>query len=294
MESRRIKFALSGSSARKLRRGGTNLLGGRAITRTMFPFVPEELGASFCLEDAIAQGTLPLVVASDSPNETLTAYVQTYLKQEIQAEALVRNLPGFARFLPVAALFHGQTLNVASLARDAGVSRTTVEGYVEILEDTLLATRLRAFEGRLRVRERKHPKLFFFDAGVVRSLKHQLGALAGEERGPLFEGLVFMLLCFYRERAGLCDSINYWAPAEAQTTEVDFLLQRGRERVAVEVKTAKKLCDADLRGLRAVGGRTEVRRRIAVYLGDRRLVTPDGIEVWPFAHFAGALAAGKV
>ena len=176
IESRRIKFALSGSSARKLRRGGTNLLGGRAVTRTMFPFAPEELGTSFDLDDALTRGTLPLVVAADSPTETLAAYVQTYLKQEIQAEAIVRNLPGFARFLPIAALFHGQALNVASLARDAGVSRTTVDGYVEILEDTLLATRLAAFEGKLRVRERKHPKLFFVDPGVVRALKHQLGA----------------------------------------------------------------------------------------------------------------------
>jgi uncharacterized protein len=294
IESRRLKFALSGSSARKLRRGGTNLLGGRAVMRTMFPFVPEELGTAFDLDGAMAHGTLPLVLSADSAAETLSAYVQTYLKQEIQAEAVVRNLPGFARFLPVAALFHGQMLNVASLARDAGVPRMTVEGYVEILEDTLLATRLPAFEGRLRVRERKHPKLFFFDPGVVRALKRQMGVPAMEERGPLLEGFVFMLLCFYKEHAGLCESINYWAPADAHTTEVDFVLRRGSELVALEVKTAKKLRNADLRGLRAVGAQAGVRRRIAVYLGDRRLVTPDGIEILPFARFSAALAAGKV
>jgi uncharacterized protein len=294
IEQRRLKFALSGSSARKLRRGGTNLLGGRAITRTMFPFVPEELGSSFDLNEALAHGTLPLVLASDNRKQTLTAYVQTYLKQEIQAEAAVRNLPGFARFLPVAALFHGQTLNVASLSRDAGVQRTTVTGYVEILEDTLIATRLAAFEGKLRVRERKHPKLFFFDPGVVRALKHQLGAPTVEERGPLLEGFVLMLLRFYQERGALCDDINYWAPAEAHVTEVDFVLRRAKEMVAIEVKTAKKLRDADLRGLRAVQGEAGVRRRIAVYLGDRRLETPDGIEVWPFGRFADALANGTV
>src|SRR5262249_34453636 len=161
--TRRLRFALTGSSARKLRRGGTNLLGGRAREITMFPFVPEELGESFRLERALRHGTLPLVWDSPEPAETLKAYVQTYLREEIQAEAVLRNLPGFARFLPIAGLMHGQTLNVASLARDAGVARQTVAGFVEILEDTLLATTLGAFEARLRVRERRHRKLYLFD-----------------------------------------------------------------------------------------------------------------------------------
>lgn len=294
IQARRLRFALSGSSARKLRRGGTNLLGGRAVTRTMFPFVPEELGGAFRLEAALAHGTVPLVWTSEEPRETLTAYVQAYLKEEIQAEALVRNLPGFARFLPVAALFHGQVLNISALARDAGVSRTTVEGYVEILEDTLLATRLPAFEGRLRVRERKHPKLFFFDPGVVRAIKRQLGPVGVEERGSLLEGFVFMLLRFYEERAKLWDAISYWAPAEAHSTEVDFVLSQGKNLVALEVKTAKKLRSQDLRGLRAISELDRVKRRIVVFLGERKQATTDGIELWPLGDFADALSMGKL
>ena len=294
IEDRRLRFALSGSSARKLRRGGVNLLGGRARVLTMFPFVPEELAGEFRLERALRHGTLPLVWTSDDPRATLSAYVQLYLKEEIQAEALVRNLPGFARFLPVAGLMHGQILNVSTLARDAGVSRTTVTGYVEILEDTLLAVRLPAFEGQLRVRERRHPKLYVFDPGVARALKRQLGAVGAEERGALFEGLVLMLLRHYQERDELCDDIAYWAPAEARTTEVDFVLSRGKEFVALEAKTTRVIRPEDLRGLRAIAELGGLSRRVLVYLGNRRLRTQDGIDIWPFDELTQALADARL
>ena len=153
IEDRRQRFILTGSSARKLRRTGVNLLAGRALTQTMYPLLPEELGRDFDLDAVLRFGSLAIVWDSDSRREVLEAYVQTYLKEEIQAEALARNLAGFSRFLPVAALFHGQTLNASALARDAGVSRMTVSGYLDILEDTLLAFRLPAYEGKLRVRE---------------------------------------------------------------------------------------------------------------------------------------------
>ena len=152
IESRKLVFALSGSSARKLRRAGTNLLAGRAVRRELHPLVPEELGAAFDLERVLEHGTIALVWDRGGDRDVLEAYVQTYLREEIQAEALVRNLAGFARFLPVAALFHGQVLNAAALARDAGVSRTTVLGYLDVLEDTLLGFRLHPYEGRLRVK----------------------------------------------------------------------------------------------------------------------------------------------
>jgi uncharacterized protein len=292
IEERGLRFALTGSSARKLRRGGTNLLGGRAQQLTMFPFVPEELGAAFRLERALRYGSLPLVWSSPEPAATLRAYVQTYLKEEIQAEAAVRNLPGFARFLPVVGLMHGQLMNIASLARDAGVARQTIAGYLTILEDTLLAAPLPAFESKLRVRERRHPKLYFFDPGVVRALKHQLGPLAAEERGALLEGLVFMLLRFYRERAELCDDIAYWSPAESLRTEVDFVLGRGHEYLAVEVKTSKNLRPADLIGLRAIADLPGLVRRVLIFLGPRRLRTPDDIDVLTFDDFARELAEG--
>ena len=290
IEERRMRFALTGSSARKLRRGGTNLLGGRARQLTMFPFVPEEIGPSFRLDRALAQGTVPLVWDSDEPVETLKAYVRTYLKEEIHAEAAVRNLPGFSRFLPVAGVMHGQTLNVASLARDSGVARQTVSGYLEILENTLLAVTLRAFEAKLRVRERRHPKLYFFDPGVARALRGSHGPLVAQERGSLLEGFVFMLLRFYQERAALFEDVAYWAPTEARATEVDFVLTRGREVLALEVKTTRAVRPSDLSGLRAIAELRGVVRRVLVHLGPRKLVLPDGIEVWPFDLFARALA----
>lgn len=294
IEGRRLRFALTGSSARRLRRGGTNLLGGRAVELHMSPFLPQELGPHFDLERALREGTLPLVWASDDPEETLAAYVHTYLKQEIQAEALVRNLPGFARFLPVAALFHGQALSVSSLARDAGVSRTTVEGYLQILEDTLVATRLPAYEGRLRVRERRHPKLYFFDPGVARALRHVHGPLQAQERGALVEGLVLGVLGHFAAHHHLCDRIGHWSPAEARLTEVDFVLERGTEVLAIEVKSSVRLHEVDFRGLRSMEGTRGLGRRILVYAGDRRLRTQDGIDAWPVATLADELAGGRL
>jgi len=130
IEDKKLRFILIGSSARKLRSAGVNLLGGRALRRTMHPLLPEELGGDFSIERALQYGSLPIVQVSESPTDTLLAYAQMYLREEIQAEAQLRNLSGFARFLPVAALFQGQMLNAAALGRDAGVQRTTVNGYL--------------------------------------------------------------------------------------------------------------------------------------------------------------------
>jgi predicted AAA+ superfamily ATPase len=294
IEDRRLRFVLCGSSARKLKREGTNLLAGRALHRALHPFAPAELGVAFDLGVALTTGTLPLIWQAPSPREALIAYAQLYLRQEIQAEALVRNLPGFARFLPIAALFHAQTLNAAGLARDAEVSRTTVSGYLEVIEDTLLAFRLPAFEGKLRVRERRHPKLYWVDAGIVRALKRQLGPPSAEEQGPLFEGWVANLLRIHNDYQQLFEDWRYWAPADAARTEVDFLLRRGREWLAIEAKAGTGVGPDELRGLRAVEGLQGLRRRILLNRGSRRLRTADGIEVWPVSALIEALAADRL
>lgn len=294
IEERGLRFALLGSSARKLRAAGVNLLGGRALWREMFPLTPEELGEDFDLERALEVGSLPLVLAAESPPETLRAYVQLYLREEIKGEALVRNLPGFARFLPVAGLFHGRVLNVAGLARDAGVARTTVEGYLEVLEDTLLARRLPAHETRLRARERKHPKLYWMDPGVARAAKGALGAVAPEERGHLLEGWVQTLLRTYMAERGLAEEISYWAPVGAKRLEVDFLLRRGEELCALEVKAAGRVHPGDLAGLRAIGELPGLRRRVLVHRGERPTRTEEGIDVWPVETFTEALAADRL
>lgn len=289
IEQRRLRFVLTGSSARKLRRTGVNLLGGRALRRLMYPLTPVEMGSAFRLETALRFGTLPLVVQAESPAETLTAYVQMYLKEEIQAEALVRNLPGFSRFLPVAALFHGQVLNLSNVARDAGITRSTAQGFFEILEDTLMAARLPALDTRLRVREKRHPKFYWVDPGIVRAARRNLQVPAAEEQGSLLEGFVHMLLCCQRDVFGEIDEISYWSPAEAKQTEVDFVLKKGREFVAVEVKAVQRLRPEHLAGLEAIAGLPGLGRRILVYLGRERLTKSGSIEILPFAHFARLL-----
>lgn len=294
IENGRRRFVLLGSSARRLKTANTNLLAGRATLETMYPLVPAELGADFTLDRVLRFGSIPLVWQASDPRATLEAYVQLYVREEIRAEALVRNLPGFLRFLPVAALFHGQVINIAGLSRDSATARTTVEGYLGILQDTLLATLVPAFEARLRVRERRHPKLYWADAGIVRAAKRQLGAVAVEERGPLLEGWILTVLRAHNQGSRLFDDVSYWAPAEARQTEVDFLLRQGRDHLALEIKAQSRFLPEQLAGLRAIGALPRLVRRVLVYLGDRRLKTDEGIEVWPLEHFLTVVADGKL
>jgi len=292
IEEQQLKFALLGSSARKLRQAGVNLLGGRAYMRTMYPFLPQELGADFSLQQTLRFGSLPLIITSELPQEQLQAYVQLYLKKEIQAEALVRNLGGFARFLPIAALFHGQSINIAGIARDSGVARTTVEGYLKILEDTLLCFRLPGYEPRLRVKERTHPKWYWIDGGVARAAKGVLSPPGPEEQGMLFEGLIAMLLkagndlkyCEY-------DALSYWSPAGVDS-EVDFVMERGSEKIAIEVKTVREPQNNHLKGLRTITKLPKLCRRILIYPGDKDRTTNDGIEILGFSSFLEQLNSG--
>lgn len=293
IEAKRLRFALLGSSARKLKAAGVNLLAGRALKRTMFPLSPAELGGDFDLQRVLRFGSVPLIWTNEAPAQALEAYAQLYLREEIRAEALVRNLPGFVRFLPIAALFNGQTINIAGIARAAGVARTTVQGYLEILEDTLLTFRLPAFEARLRVRERKLPKLYWVDPGVVRAVKRQVGAVAAEERGPLLESWVATTLRTHAEVQALYDEMFYWSPHQSQA-EVDFLLQRGDELLAIEVKATDRYRTDLLKSLRQLEPLPNLARRVLVYTGARSFRSSDGIEVWPARRFAAAVAAGDI
>ncbi len=293
IETRRLRFALLGSSARKLKAAGVNLLAGRAIRKTMFPLTAAELGPAFDLDKVLRHGSIPLVWTSETPRDVLEAYVRLYLREEIRAEALVRNLPGFVRFLPVAALLNGRVVNVAGIARDTGVARTTVQGYLDILEDTLLIFRLPAYEAKLRVRERKLPKLYWVDPGVVRAVKRQLGGVAAEERGPLLESWVLTTLRAHAETQELYDRIFYWAPHRTDS-EVDLLLQRGRELLAIEVKATDRYHTGLLKGLRAIDELPRLVRRVLVYTGRRSFRSADGIEIWPARRFASMVAAGEL
>jgi len=285
IEEKKIKFALLGSSARKLRRAGVNLLGGRAVQKWMHPFLPEELGSDFSLDRVLRYGSIPLIWNSVNLQEQLLAYLQLYLKEEIQAEAIVRNLPGFARFLPVAALFHAQIINVEALGRDCGVARSTVEGYLQILEDTLIAFQIPAYEKKLRVRQRAHPKLYWCDSGIVRAAKKQLEGLAIEERGALFEGFIAQTLKAYRELGRLhCNQISYWS-AGKNSVEVDFLVQRGKELIGIEAKSGVEPDKKWFTGLAALKESMSLKRSILVYAGNRKYKHASGTEVLPVQDF---------
>jgi uncharacterized protein len=295
IEDRRLRFALLGSSARKLKRDGANLLAGRALRREMHPFLPAELGNDFDLDEVLTHGALPVVWQAPSRREALAAYTRMYLREEIQAEATVRNLPGFARFLPMAGLFHGQTLNAAGLARDAGVSRSTVVGYLDVLEDTMLAFRLPAFEAKLRVRERKHPKFYVFDPGVARALRGRVdGRPSREELGTLLEGWLVGVVRAYGHHRELFDDWAYWSPAEGRTTEVDLVLRRGREYLAIEIKASRAESPDDLAGLRAIHELPRLTRRLLVCNAERARTTSDDIEILPIARFLTELHADRL
>ena len=293
ISERGVRFALLGSSARKLKTAGTNLLAGRALRKTMHPLAPAELGDDFDLDEALRFGTVPLVWTAPDRREVLESYTHLYLREEIRAEAAVRNLGSFVRFLPVAALMHARTVNSASLARDAGIARSTVNGYLEILSDTLLTTQLPAFEARLRVRERRRPKLYWADPGIVRAVKRQLGPVAAEERGPLLEGWVLGNLRAHNEPRHLYDDIGYWAATES-STEVDFVLTRDREHLAIEVKAAERYNTAMLRGLRAIADLPGLVRRILTYRGRHSFRTEDGIDVWTIDDLHQALRTDQL
>jgi uncharacterized protein len=291
IENEKRKFVLCGSSARKLRREGVNLLAGRALERRMHPFLSLELGANFKLNEVLRFGAIPIVWSSTTKKEKLKAYVQTYLKQEIQAEALVRNLAGFVRFLPVAALFHGQVVNVSNIARECGVARTTVEGYLEILVDTLVAFKLEPFSPKLKVKELKHPKLYFCDPGLTRGIKGLYGEVAPEEIGALFEGWLIQEVRALNDYFDLFDDMKYWSSHDT-SGEVDLILRQGKRLFAIEIKASEKYHSSDGAGLRAIAGLSGLKRKILVYRGKNRLKTDEGIEVLPYLEFLKELQQG--
>ncbi len=293
IEKKRLRFVLCGSSARQLRRRGVNLLAGRAVERRLHPFVAAELGGRFDLEEALRVGTLPLVWSAADRPDTLRAYVRTYLAQEIQAEAAVRGLPSFVRFLAIAALFRGQVLNVASLARDVGVPRSTVQAYIDILHQTLLTFSLDSYRPRLRVKEVAHPKFYWADAGLVRAFKNSFGPVQEEERGALFEGWVAQTLRAMNDYVGLFDEWFYWsAHGSGGAVEVDFLLREGKRLIAIEAKAGKRFKPEMLKGLQAIGELPGVKRRILVYGGGDSWQTDDRIEVMSAVRFTAEIARG--
>jgi predicted AAA+ superfamily ATPase len=291
----RWQFALTGSSARKLKRQDVNLLAGRAITRRLFPLTTAELDFKPTVDDMLRFGGLPLVRSERSHAvrvDLLQAYVETYLAQEIRAEALVRSLEGFTRFLEVVALANGQVTNLASIARDAGIARPTVQGHFEVLVDTLIGSWLPAWRPRAKIKETQHPKFYLVDTGLVRALsRRSREPLESAERGPLLETLVFHELRAHVEYAAIGGELSYWRTPSG--SEVDFVWTRARTAIGIEVKATTRWRSEDGRALKELAEAGIVQQAFAVYLGERAM--KDGpISVLPAPAFFRELAAGRV
>jgi predicted AAA+ superfamily ATPase len=248
MEEKRIRFILTGSGARKLKRSGADLLGGRALYCRMHPFTAAELGDSFSLNKALQTGLIPVVERSSDPARTLSAYVEIYLREEIQAEGLVRNLGAFTRFLEIISFSHGTVLNISNIARECQAGRSIVTGYIDILEDLLLAYRLPVFAKRAKRKTISHPKLYLFDNGLYRRLR-QRGPLDTESEisGPALEGLVGQHLRAYSDFALPDTKLFYWRTMAGN--EVDFILYGKNTFTAIEVKNTRVLNPVDYNGL---------------------------------------------
>jgi predicted AAA+ superfamily ATPase len=290
-EHRGVQFVLTGSSARKLRKAGVDLLAGRALKLSMHPFMAAELGDGFDLGRALENGLLPVVHGARSAKSTLDAYLDLYVREEVLQEGLVRSLDPFARFLEAAAFSHGSQLVSSAIARECQVGRTTVDGYLKILEDLLIAARLPVFAKRARRELVAHEKFYFFDAGVFRALRPK-GPLdrPSEIDGAALEGLVFQHLRAWKDYSGGRVTLGYWRTKAG--VEVDFVVYGERDFAAIEVKNAAVLHPGDFTGLKAFREDYPEVEAVLLYRGTERF-RRDGVMVVPVEEFLRELVPGR-
>ena len=279
-----IRFVLTGSSARKLKRTGADLLSGRALKKTMHPFMASELGDGFLLDDALRFGMLPVIHGKSRKVKALETYIDLYLREEIAQEGLVRTLAPFARFLEAVSFSHGSQLVASAVARDCGVGRTTVDGYLKILYDLMIASTLDVFSKRAKRELAATPKFYFFDAGVYRTLRPK-GPLdnPSEIDGMALEGLVWQHLRAWLDYSDGQNGLYYWRTASGR--EVDFVVYGETDFLAVEVKNASRLSTKDFGGLRAFAEDYPQSRLVLLYRGGEQYLTSDGILVVPVERY---------
>ena len=282
IENRKCRFILTGSSARKLRGKGVNLLGGRALTLSLYPLTARELGKDFNLEHSLKFGHLPCAATESDPESYLESYVKTYLREEVQQEGLTRNLGAFTRFLEAASFSQGGVLSISEVARECAVERKVAENYFGILEDLLLAFRLPVFTKKAKRRMVGHPKFYFFDVGVYRTLRPK-GPL---DRPEEMEGAAYETL-FCQELKAVNDyfrsgyEMYYWRTATGD--EVDFVLYGTKGIRAFEVKRTAKLRKQDFSGLKGFLKDFPMAKTFCIYGGARQM-EEDGITVLPYAQ----------
>jgi predicted AAA+ superfamily ATPase len=282
-ERKDLRFILTGSSSRKLKRTGVNLLAGRLLLRTLHPFMAAELGEEFDLDRALARGLVPIIDRAPKPEETLGAYASLYLQEEVKMEGLVRKIGDFSRFLEVISFSHASLLNISGIARECRINRKTAEGYLQVLEDLLLSYRVSAFTKRAKRAISTHPKFFYFDAGVFRSLR-PTGPLDRPEEieGSALEGLVAQHIAAFIAYRGGEDQLFYWRTRSG--SEVDFVVYGPRLFWAIEVKNSKRVRPEDTRSLLTFAEEYPQARAMLLYRGAERLVR-DNILCLPCEEF---------
>lgn len=290
MTERNLRFILCGSSARKLRRCGANLLGGRAIRKTLFPLVSAEI-PDFDIDVALNNGMLPRHYLIKDPRQRLEAYVGDYLQQEIVAEAVVRRIDSFTRFLQVAALSDAEILNYTKIASDCGVSSKSVKEYFSILEETMLGYHIPAYSKVIRRKLVAAPKFYFFDVGIPNYLMKRIPLKSGSsEYGHALEHLICQELKAYLSYRGIDKNLSYWRTSDHRY-EVDFIV--GDAEVAIEVKSSETVDSSETRGLRAFSEEHPSARLIIVSMEQRPRRHKD-IEIWPAREFLRKLWADKI
>ncbi len=290
MENKGLRFILCGSSARKLKRGHGNLLGGRAVRYELHPLVFPEV-SDFSLKKALNSGLIPRHYDSANPLRLIQSYVGDYLKEEIVAEALTRNIPAFSRFLEVAALSNGEVLNYTNIARECGISSPTVKDYFQILEDTLIGRHLPAFRKRRKRRLVGSPKFYFFDLSPVIYLSRRGKVVPGSELfGRAFEHFIWMEIVAHSSYSELFYPITYWRTSSG--IEVDFVL--GDNEIVIEVKSAEVTGKMHLKGVRRFKEEYSTRRSILVSMDSKPRKTEDQIEILPWQIFLKQLWGGEV
>lgn len=296
IENHRIKkIILSGSSARKLRRDSGNLLAGRALVKYLYPLTCQELNFDIPLDVLLKYGSLPMSVIQNSVHskeDYLISYVETYLREEIRSEGLVKHLDSFSRFLEIAALCAGQVVNVSGVARDAGVNRNSVRNFFTILEDTLIGQWLPAYRPRAKIKETANPKFFWFDNGMLRAAVDGFNRPTPDDFiGIALETFVFHELRAYLEYSQKRGYLSYWrTPSGA---EIDFIVETPKQLIGIEVKAAKNYQSKMSAGLKSFSENKKLTSKWVIYRGDKKL-KEDDIFILPVFDFLKMLYSGEV
>jgi predicted AAA+ superfamily ATPase len=282
-EKKGTQFILTGSSARKLKKTGVNLLAGRAAVKRLHPFIAKEMGNRFDLDISLKTGLIPVVLGSPEPQKALSAYIDLYIREEVKNEGLTRNIGNFSRFLETISFSHGSVLNISNIARESQIERKTVESYISILEDLMLSFRVPVFQKKAKRTIASHPKFYFFDPGVYSLIRPSGPAdRTSDASGACLEGLVAQHLRAFIDYKKPDCRLFYWRTYSG--SEIDFIIYGKDTFQAIEVKSSLNARPEDLRSLKSFSSDFPQAQKILIYRGKDSLLI-DGIKIMPINDF---------